>query len=321
MKKIIISFTLSTCFIFGCAANKDIVVPDKGMPEVQAALAAAKTAIAEAKSAGAEKYAKVLLDSAKAELMLAVSALKNDDKKLALASAGKSLAAALKAKARALAEFALEKAGAEIKAAEEAGAEIKAAELLSLAKKDYRAAQKEQNEKNYDEMLVFAKKAYEEAGEARRLCGLIKTAEDAIAQAKEDIAEALKAHAKVNAPELLNSAEANLKKAISAFSNKDYIKAVDYAAKASDDAKAARAAGVAAITGKYMVKGGDNLWNIAKDVKVLDNPFLWPLIYKTNREKIKNPELIFPAQEFELPAPFDELIKDAAVGEAFKYKK
>jgi LysM repeat protein len=51
----------------------------------------------------------------------------------------------------------------------------------------------------------------------------------------------------------------------------------------------------------YTVVKGDNLWNIAKKKEHYANPFAWPVIYKANRDKIKNPDLIFPKQIFQVP--------------------
>ena len=48
----------------------------------------------------------------------------------------------------------------------------------------------------------------------------------------------------------------------------------------------------------YVVKKGDNLWYIAG--KQYSNPFMWPIIYWTNQQKIKDPDLIFPKQEFNI---------------------
>lgn len=46
----------------------------------------------------------------------------------------------------------------------------------------------------------------------------------------------------------------------------------------------------------YVVQKGDSLWYIA--AKQFSNPFMWPIIYWTNQLKIKDPDLIFPKQEF-----------------------
>ena len=51
----------------------------------------------------------------------------------------------------------------------------------------------------------------------------------------------------------------------------------------------------------YSVVRGDCLWNIAKKKEHYGNAFAWPVIYKANRDKIKNPDLIYPKQEFAIP--------------------
>ncbi len=56
----------------------------------------------------------------------------------------------------------------------------------------------------------------------------------------------------------------------------------------------------------YTVVRGDCLWNIAKKDQYYGNGFAWPKIYKANRDKIKNPDLIYPKQEFTIPKLTDE---------------
>ncbi len=56
----------------------------------------------------------------------------------------------------------------------------------------------------------------------------------------------------------------------------------------------------------YTVVKGDCLWNIAKKDQYYGNGFAWPKIYKANRDKIKNPDLIYPKQEFTIPKLTDE---------------
>lgn len=50
----------------------------------------------------------------------------------------------------------------------------------------------------------------------------------------------------------------------------------------------------------YTVKKGDCLWNIAK--KFYGNGSKYTTIYNANRDKIKNPNLIYPGQVFWIPA-------------------
>lgn len=51
----------------------------------------------------------------------------------------------------------------------------------------------------------------------------------------------------------------------------------------------------------YEVKRGDSLWKIAGMQQHYGNSFAWPVIWKANRDKINNPDLIYPKQEFTVP--------------------
>ena len=50
---------------------------------------------------------------------------------------------------------------------------------------------------------------------------------------------------------------------------------------------------------RYVVDKGDCLWKIAE--KVYGNGFLWGKLFKANRSKIKDPNLIYPGQIFNIP--------------------
>ena len=56
----------------------------------------------------------------------------------------------------------------------------------------------------------------------------------------------------------------------------------------------------------YTVVRGDHLWGIAKKAEHYGNGFAWPMIYKANRDKIKNPDLIYPQQVFSIPKLTEE---------------
>ena len=48
----------------------------------------------------------------------------------------------------------------------------------------------------------------------------------------------------------------------------------------------------------YVVKRHDTLWAIAGKSSVYGDSFEWPLLYKANRDKIQDPDLIYPKQKF-----------------------
>jgi hypothetical protein len=56
----------------------------------------------------------------------------------------------------------------------------------------------------------------------------------------------------------------------------------------------------------YTVVRGDHLWGIARKSEHYGNGFAWPMIYKANRDKIKNPDLIYPKQVFSIPKLSEE---------------
>ncbi len=53
----------------------------------------------------------------------------------------------------------------------------------------------------------------------------------------------------------------------------------------------------------YTVVKGDCLWNIAKKDYIYNDPFKWPQIYEANKDKIKDPDLIYPKQVFTIIRP------------------
>lgn len=57
---------------------------------------------------------------------------------------------------------------------------------------------------------------------------------------------------------------------------------------------------------QYTVVRGDHLWGIAKKQEHYGNGFAWPVIYNANRDKIKDPDLIYPDQVFTVPQLTEE---------------
>ena len=48
---------------------------------------------------------------------------------------------------------------------------------------------------------------------------------------------------------------------------------------------------------KYVVQKGDTLWAISGKTEIYADSFQWPLIFKTNRDLIQDPDLIYPDQK------------------------
>ena len=63
---------------------------------------------------------------------------------------------------------------------------------------------------------------------------------------------------------------------------------------------------------QYIVGQGENLYSIANKRKIYNDGLLWPLIYKANRDQIKDPEQIFPGQHLSITHQHSEQEKDTA---------
>ena len=93
------------------------------------------------------------------------------------------------------------------------------------------------------------------------------------------------------------------------------------AQKQAEDARLAGMFGSAApppvaSAGQYSVLKGDNLWNISAKPDIYNNPYQWPLIYKANSSKIKDADLIYPGQVFDIHSNPSAAEADAAVRHA-----
>jgi len=53
-----------------------------------------------------------------------------------------------------------------------------------------------------------------------------------------------------------------------------------------------------ASAGYYIVQKRDTLWAIAAKPAIFGDPFEWPLLFKANRDKVADPDLIYPRQSF-----------------------
>ncbi|MDH5426012.1 MAG: LysM peptidoglycan-binding domain-containing protein [Gammaproteobacteria bacterium] len=66
----------------------------------------------------------------------------------------------------------------------------------------------------------------------------------------------------------------------------------------------------------YEVVNGDNLWNISGKSEVYSDSYQWPLIYKANRDKIKDADLIYSGQTLDIDRSASQADMDAAISHA-----
>lgn len=168
-----------------------------------------------------------------------------------------------------------------------------------------------ETEQTAAEAIAEAKAANAEAKAAgyewTGTAALIESAEKALAEGKEDEAKALANEATKQA----NAAIAQKKLA-------DSMSDADSAAlkSAESDMSSSKQAGKGAGVTSYSVVRGDNLWDISGKDNVYGNSYQWPLIYKTNRNKIKDADLIYPGQVFDIDQNASSSDIDAAVNHA-----
>lgn len=157
------------------------------------------------------------------------------------------------------------------------------------------------------EAIAAAKSANAEAKalgfEWKPTQGLIDSAEEALAAGNEDEAKTL-------ADKARRQAENAIAQGILAEESMS-----DLAGAESDMSDSKQMGAMAGVT-SYSVVGGDNLWNISGKEQVYGNSYQWPLIYKNNRDKIKDADLIYPGQVFDIDQNASSSAIDAAVNHA-----
>jgi len=131
-----------------------------------------------------------------------------------------------------------------------------------------------------------------------------------IGQAEEKLA----AGDTASAIALANEAEAQANAAIAqaAEENKKFLNSTAESSISDSSSRGAMAGRVSS----YSVVRGDNLWNISGQDEVYADPYQWPLIYKTNRDKIKDADLIHPGQVLDIDQNASASEIDAAVNHA-----
>jgi len=67
---------------------------------------------------------------------------------------------------------------------------------------------------------------------------------------------------------------------------------------------------------KYVVKKGDTLWGISTINDIYADPFQWPLLYKANRDQIKDPDIIEVGQELDVKKDYSQTQVSDAIQKA-----
>ena len=52
---------------------------------------------------------------------------------------------------------------------------------------------------------------------------------------------------------------------------------------------------------QYTVVSGDTLWDISSSGTGLSDPWLWPSLFRENRQLIDDPDLIYPGEDISIP--------------------
>jgi len=167
---------------------------------------------------------------------------------------------------------------------------------------------------NAEQAIADAKSANAQAkamgAEWRDTGKVIKSAEEALAAG--DDAKAVKLANKAK-----RQAENAMKQAKEEQARLEKSGAISGAAvSASEDESASREAGVAAGANQYEVSSGDNLWSISGKDDIYADPYQWPLIYKANRDKIKDADLIYSGQVLDIDRDASSADMDAAISHA-----
>jgi nucleoid-associated protein YgaU len=67
---------------------------------------------------------------------------------------------------------------------------------------------------------------------------------------------------------------------------------------------------------KYVIKKGDTLWAVSSMSKIYKDSFQWPLLYKSNRDQISDPDIIEVGQELDVRKDLTTEEKEDAIQKA-----
>lgn len=194
----------------------------------------------------------------------------------------------------------------------------KALEALSLARQAQVAAVNNKNTANRSakEMYDMALQAVNSANEA----GAYTFAEAQMRDAQMTLEEAKRAYEAGDygtAKQLAESALAKAQKAETLAQQAYQEKSAQVSQQAAQGLVDPGA--TPRVLTEHVVIKGETLWWIAEYKQVYGDPFQWPLIYKANRNQIKDPDLIYPDQVFKIARQPE--IDDEMIAEAIKFAK
>ena len=177
-----------------------------------------------------------------------------------------------------------------------------------------------ESEQTVAEAISAAKSANADAKAAgyewRDTGKMIKSAEKALAEGKKDEAKALASKAIFQAETAIAQQKAENKKFINGMNDADRAALNSAESSMSGNKDSGSSASASAGVSSYSVVRGDNLWNISGKENVYADSYQWPLIYKTNRDKIKDADLIYPGQVFDIDQNASASDVDAAINHA-----
>ena len=273
-------------------------VPTQEMSNARQALQAARAANADTHAPKSFSEAEQRLSKAERELSAHYYARARKDAVIARSDAitARNIALAIAA------------ARAAVTAAEAEGA-VSPATRDWLAKAESAAAAVRE-----DDAVLAAGRAKEQAEDDLRVAREMRRAAEQENQAWLSKAEPLLQEARQAEARMTPSQHDRLTDADAAFRHGQGRHAHELAAALLADLKTVQDAPAATPTATvtYRSVRGDNLWTIAGRRDVYANPLWWPLIFAANRDRIKDPDLIQPGQDFIIDLHPD----DAAVARA-----
>ncbi len=156
------------------------------------------------------------------------------------------------------------------------------------------------------------KKAKAVGNEWRDTGKMIKKAEKALEADDEAGAIKMANKAKKQAEDAVTQKNSENERYLNSLSAEDRAALMGAESSMSKSSRSSAAVGGSS----YSVVRGDNLWDISGKDSVYGNSYQWPLIYKTNRDIIKDADLIYPGQVFDIDQNASSSDIDAAVRHA-----